>query len=148
MRTEYLISIENKDNICKNEQSFANLLMINGDIKVDKNIIEYKGKFYTYKSKKYINKNPKNLNENKQDQKQNKKQKKEKSKKKKTEYNYFHITIGAEIDESNQSDIKAYESILRSIKIAVYKVTDKLQTIWDDVGFYYSKLAYPLMGSS
>ena len=88
MKTEYLISIENKDNICKNEQSFANLLMINVDIKVDKNIIEYKGKFYTYKSKKYINKNPKNLNENKQDQKQNKKQKKEKSKKKKTEFIY------------------------------------------------------------
>lgn len=129
MRTEYLITIDNKDNICKDEQSFANLLMINSDIKINQNTIDYKNKTYGYKNKRYI----------KKDNQSNK-----------SDYIYFHLTITADIktttsNKQTQSEMRTYESLLRDIRVAISKVTATMQTIWDDVSFYYSKMAYPLI---
>ena len=56
MKTEYLISIDDTQNICKDEKSFANLLMINRDIEVSRKTIKYKGKTYDYENKKYLSK--------------------------------------------------------------------------------------------
>lgn len=126
MKTEYLISIDDTQNICKDEKSFANLLMINPDIKVVKKTIKYKEKTYSYENKKYLGK--------------------------KSDYIYFHIAITANItDLSNQvtpeqdEQIRIYEELLSQIKSIVFKVAFRVQTIWDDVSFFYSKLAYPLI---
>lgn len=129
MRTEYLITINNKDNICKDEQSFANLLMINSDIKVHQNTIEYKNKKYSYENKRYTQRNAESDN---------------------SDYIYFHLTITADINTTannsqTQAKIRAYENLLRDIRVAISKVTATMQTIWDDVSFYYSKMAYPLI---
>lgn len=130
MKTEYLISIDNKENICKDEKSFANLLMINPDIKVTSNIIKYKNTNYTYENKKYPSK--------------------------KSDYTYFHITIVAEItnpkgrggltekgDLTSDQQVELYEELRREIRTIIRKVAYKFQIIWDDVSFYYSKLTYP-----
>ncbi|MGN1032700.1 MAG: hypothetical protein ACI4PU_04500 [Intestinibacter sp.] len=126
MKTEYLVSIDDTQNICKDEKSFANLLMINPDIKVTRKNIKYKEKTYDYENKKYLSK--------------------------KSDYIYFHIAITAEItDLSDQvtpeqdEQIRLYEELLSEIKNIVFKVAFKVQTIWDDVSFFYSKLAYPLI---
>lgn len=126
MKTEYLISIDDTQNICKDEKSFANLLMINPDIKVTRKNIKYKEKTYDYENKKYLGK--------------------------KSDYIYFYIAITAEItDLSDQvtpeqdEQIRLYEELLSEIKNIVFKVAFKVQTIWDDVSFFYSKLAYPLI---
>lgn len=126
MKTEYLISIDDTQNICKDEKSFANLLMINPDIKVARKTIKYKEKTYFYENKKYLGK--------------------------KSDYIYFHIAITADItDLSNQvtpeqdEQIRIYEELLSQIKSIVFKVAFRVQTIWDDVSFFYSKLAYPLI---
>lgn len=73
MKTEYLISIDDTQNICKDEKSFANLLMINRDIEVSRKTIKYKGKTYDYENKKYLSK--------------------------KSDYIYFQIAITAEITD-------------------------------------------------
>ena len=126
MKTEYLISIDDTQNICKDEKSFANLLMINRDIEVSRKTIKYKGKTYDYENKKYLSK--------------------------KSDYIYFHIAITADIiDLSDQvtpeqdEQIRLYEELLSEIRNIVFKVAFKVQTIWDDVSFFYSKLAYPLI---
>ncbi|MGM9535701.1 MAG: hypothetical protein ACI3VR_10630, partial [Intestinibacter sp.] len=126
MKTEYLISIDNTQNICKDEKSFANLLMINRDIEVSRKTIKYKGKTYDYENKKYLSK--------------------------KSDYIYFHIAITAEITDlsdkvtpKQDEQIRLYEELLSEIKNIVFKVAFKVQTIWDDVSFFYSKLAYPLI---
>lgn len=130
MKTEYLISIENKENICKDEQSFSNLLMINSDIKVDQNIIKYQDTSYTYENKRYPSK--------------------------KSDYTYFHLTIGAEITNprgrgglvekdqlTSDQQVELYEQFRREIRTIIRKIACKFQIIWDDVSFYYSKLTYP-----
>ena len=130
MKTEYLISIEDKEKICKDEKSFANLLMINPDIKVNKHSIKFKEKSYAYENKKYIGK--------------------------KSDFIYFHISISTEIENLSSDQvtpeideqIRQYEELLSEIKNIIFKVAFKVQTIWDDVSFFYSKLAYPLIIST
>lgn len=96
MKTEYLISIDDTQNICKDEKSFANLLMINRDIEVSRKTIKYKGKTYDYENKKYLSK--------------------------KSDYIYFHIAITAEITDlsdkvtpKQDEQIRLYEEQLGQV---------------------------------
>lgn len=121
MKTEYLVSVNNKENICTSKQAFDNFLMANKDIQIINEKIKYKDFLYSYT-------NQENRIEN-------------------TDVTYYHITIGLEKNEGeiSQGDIDNYELLLRDIRTILLKITSEIEILWDDVSFYYSRKSYPLI---
>jgi cell division septum initiation protein DivIVA len=121
VKTEYLISVNTKENICSDKKSFENLLMTNRNIKIEENKIIYKDVEYGYKNQ-----------ENKISN---------------TDIIYYHVTIeilsnGVPVKVEKIND---YEVLLRDIRIILMKITSEIEILWDDLSFYYSQNAYPLI---
>lgn len=119
MKTEYLISVNTKENVCADKKSFENLLMTNRDIKVENNKITHRGIEYGYKNQ--ANNIPN------------------------TDIVYYHITFEIITEAITEEMIGKYEILLRDIRIILMKITSEIEILWDDLSFYYSQNAYPLI---
>lgn len=58
------------------------------------------------------------------------------------EQRFFYILLSFDGSEDN---IDIYVSLLKSIKGGVYNAGGQVETLWDDISFFYSKKSYPLI---
>lgn len=116
LKTEYLVVVSTKDSFCNDNDSFKNLLKSNSDIEIDGNKIIFNSLEINYKL---------------QSDDMNEKDKK-----------YYHIKlICKDINKINE-----FEKLLRNIRVILGKVSTKqIETLWDDVSFYYATKSYPII---
>jgi hypothetical protein len=122
LSTEYLIIIEKEASppfydLCEDIEDFNRLLKSDPDIAVESNLIIYKGKsMFGYWVKS--------------------------GKIADKDQRFFHIKLTF---EGEDEDIENYAELLKAIRIIVYRSGGQPETLWDDVSFYYSNKAYPLI---
>lgn len=116
IKTEYLIIFESKDAFCDNILSFNNLLKSNSEISINGDKLAYKDLTVGYLVQS------EEINNSTQ--------------------RYFHIRlICADLDK-----ISTFELLLKIVRTILSKVSSRqIQTLWDDVSFYYANKAYPLI---
>ncbi|BFK61973.1 hypothetical protein I260019D6_12820 [Dorea longicatena] len=123
MRTEYLIPIDTKGQFVKSIKGFNSLLMANEEIEIEKEKIKYKDYEFDYKLQK-------NSIEN-------------------TTINCYHLIVENKIEfyefDSEDIEVKKYLELLRIIKTTFLKGTKEYEVLWDDISFYCSQKAYPLI---
>jgi hypothetical protein len=118
---ELLIFVDNENPLCKTESSFNSLLQSNSDITIaNKSSLKYKN--FTFK---YI------LKSDTIDKKN------EKGK-------FFNIKII--LDDITDEKIECFSELIRQLKSIFTTVLNQLpQTLWDDISYYYSIQAYPVI---
>lgn len=120
LRVEFLVIVDTNNSFCANEDAFNNLLRTNSEISIENGKLKYKNLEVDYKV-----------------------QTKELETQEKSNYKkrFFHIhLIRKEI-----SNIDYFEDLLRVVRELLHKAGKPVQTLWDDVSFYYSRKAYPLI---
>ncbi|WLP65379.1 HEPN domain-containing protein [Bacillus thuringiensis] len=120
LRVEYLVIVDTSNSFCASEKAFNNLLRTNSDITLQNGNLKYKNLEVEYKVQ------TKKL-ETQEERAENKR--------------FFHVHLKC----NEISKVNDFEGLLRVVKGLLYKVSDIQQTLWDDVSFYYSRRAYPLM---
>ncbi|MCU5635370.1 hypothetical protein BK739_07205 [Bacillus thuringiensis serovar pirenaica] len=115
LRVEYLIIVDTKNSFCSNEEAFNNLLKSNSDISIEGEKLRYNQVEVNYKVHT-------NRLEN-------------------GNQRYFHI----EFRFDDLSMIEDFEDTLRAVRDLLHKTNNKPQILWDDISFYYSNKAYPLI---
>lgn len=116
MKVEYLIIINSTSRQYKNKESFESLLKTNVDISINDTSLKYKDLEVEYE-----------LQFGEIDADKNR---------------FFHIKL----DCIDVSKIDAFEELLGATRDLLLEASKKTpQVIWDDVSFYYSELAYPLI---
>ncbi len=115
LRVEYLIIVDTKNSFCSNEEAFNNLLKSNSDISIEGEKLRYNQVEVNYKVHT-------NRLEN-------------------GNQRYFHI----EFRFDDLSMIEDFEDALRAVRDLLHKTNNKPQILWDDISFYYSNKAYPLI---
>lgn len=115
-KTEYLIIIDTKDSFCDNKASFNNLVQTNSKINIQNDKLTFKDLTVDYVL---------------QTEKMNHESQR-----------YFHLKISTnEIDK-----LETFEELLKIIRVICAKVSKyQIQTLWDDVSFYYANKAYPII---
>ncbi|NYS75873.1 MULTISPECIES: HEPN domain-containing protein [Bacillus] len=115
-KTEYLIIIDTKDSFCDNKVAFNNLIQTNSQINIQNDRLTFKDLTVEYVLQ------TEEMNHESQ--------------------RYFHLKIGTnEIDK-----LETFEQLLKIIRVICSKVSKyQIQTIWDDVSFYYANKAYPII---
>ncbi|WP_073981881.1 HEPN domain-containing protein, partial [Bacillus subtilis] len=117
LKIEYLVFIDTGNAFCADINAFNSLLQSNSKIRIDNNQMIFRDLKIEYK----VNMQ----NSTKESEK------------------FFHVIL-----ECNDiQKIGEFEDLLRLIRDILYKVckTDQLQKLWDDVSYYYSCRAYPLI---
>ncbi|QMT16235.1 hypothetical protein H1Q58_09615 [Planococcus maritimus] len=123
LRVEYLIIVDTSNSFCANEKAFNNLLKASSEINMQNNSIKYKNLTVEYRVQTKKIENELSSSENKR---------------------FFH----AHFKCSDVSKIDIFEDLLRVVRGILYKNSDIHQTLWDDISFYYSQKAYPLIHES
>lgn len=121
IKTEYLITIDCKKNIATDTTSFNNLLMSNPKIKIHNSKITYESETFTYKLQQN------NITD--------------------TDYICYHITIESSVNDFDLHDnhIIKYQDLLRAIRCILPNDKNEIETLWDDISFYCSRKAYPII---
>lgn len=117
IRVEYIILVETKNAFCNSIRAFNNLLEVNDDIKIERNIvIKFKGLDISYEVLTG------ELNDKEQ--------------------RFFHTKFTCKQVEK----INEYSNFLRVVRDILVKVTGKQPvSLWDDVSFFYASKSYPLI---
>lgn len=115
-KIEYLVIIDTRDSFCSNLSSFNNLIKSNSEITINSNVIKYRGLNVEYSVQ------TEELSDSNQ--------------------RYFHLKLKI----SNTVDISIFEDLLKNIRVILAKAASaKVETLWDDISFYYANKAYPLI---
>lgn len=116
LKVEYLVLIDTANGFCSNLNAFNSLLQSNSELRIEDESILFKGLTVGY--------NVQILDSKHKDKK------------------FFHITF-----ECNETqEIVIFEDFLRKVRVILHKVGgNQVQKLWDDVSFYYSCKAYPLI---
>ncbi|WP_405081726.1 hypothetical protein ACI48J_03650 [Paenibacillus chitinolyticus] len=115
-KVEYLVVFDTKDLICTNLASFNHLLQANDTLKIEGDKLTYKGFTINYLVQ------TETFNEQQQ--------------------RYFHLKLST--TEVNR--VTDFEELLKSIRIILSRVCKSpVQTLWDDMSFYYAVQAYPIV---
>jgi len=105
---------------CNTDDSFNSLLKSNSEIKIQDNRLEFKSSNFYYKLTSG------DINEPQGGSK------------------YFNVKL--KTDDVSNANTELLTELIRQIKIIIGKITDyPAQTIWDDLSYYYSVQAYPLI---
>ncbi|MCY8374043.1 HEPN domain-containing protein [Bacillus inaquosorum] len=117
LKVEYLVFIDTGNAFCSDADAFNNLLKSNSEIRIDNDNMLFRDLTLDYKV-----------------QMQNSNQESKK---------FFHITL--QCNDIQKMD--TFDELLRLVRDILYKVCkrDQLQRLWDDVSYYYSCKAYPLI---
>lgn len=121
MKTEYLVSVNKKENIATTARAFNNLLSSVDDIKINNGNLEFKDNSFKYSLQTNVISN--------------------------TDYICYHLIIEFDCKDINldSSEIKNYQELLRTIRTILSKNNMALEILWDDISFHCSKIAYPLI---
>ncbi len=121
MKTEYLVSVNKKENIATTARAFNNLLSSVDDIKINNGNLEFKDNSFKYSLQTNVISN--------------------------TDYICYHLIIEFDCQDINldSREIKNYQELLRTIRIILSKNNMALEILWDDISFHCSKIAYPLI---
>ncbi|MCY9233177.1 HEPN domain-containing protein [Bacillus spizizenii] len=116
LKVEYLVLIDTSNGFCSNLNAFNSLLQSNSELRIEDESILFKRLTVGY--------NVQILDSKHKDK------------------NFFHITF-----ECNETqEIVIFEDFLRKVRVILHKVGgNQVQKLWDDVSFYYSCKAYPLI---
>lgn len=115
-KTEYLIVIDTKDSFCDNKVSFNNLVQTNSQINIQNEKLTFKDLTVDY-----IIQTEKMNNESQR---------------------YFHLKISTNEIEK----LETFEELLKILRVVCAKASShQIQTLWDDVSFYYANKAYPII---
>ncbi|MBY6836865.1 hypothetical protein FDG50_05635 [Clostridium botulinum] len=115
IKVEYLMFIKNKEPYLNKETGFQKLIEVIDETVVDNNIITYNGLQITYKAR-FAGKGIRIIN--------------------------------CEFTIDEKAKLEQFESFLRNFRTVSIKLCDserKIETVWDDIGFYYANLAYPII---
>lgn len=120
LKVEYLVIVDTSNSFCASEKAFNNLLRTNSDITLQNGKLKYKNLEVDYKvqTKKLETQGARTDNKR-----------------------FFHIHLQC----NEVSNINVFEDLLRVVRELLYKASDAPQTLWDDVSFYYSRRAYPII---
>lgn len=116
LKVEYLVIINTKNSFCNSIASFNNLLKANADISINNNKLKHKELEVDY--------------EVQTDEMETDNQR------------FFHVKfVCHKIKKMSQ-----FENLLKAVRDILFKATNRqLQTLWDDISFYYANRAYPLI---
>lgn len=115
MKVEYLVIIDSESTFCRNTKSFKNFLQSDSEIIISGDKIKFRGISVCYE-----------LQEGENTNKNNK---------------FFHIKLVC--DEEVLSD---FSDLCRSLKKILHMNSkNSVQTLWDDISFYYSSRSYPMI---
>lgn len=115
LKVEYLVVIETKNSFCSNITAFNNLLKSHSDITISRDKLKYKNIEVNYNV----------ISEElpKKDER------------------YFHLYLS-----NNSENINSFEAVLKVVRGILFRIcSNHVQTLWDDVSFYYANKAYPLI---
>ena len=123
IRNEYLVIIDKESSkgfysICEDTNRFNEYIGKNSNIKINKNAINFNRKRYDYSIKKGNVKGKKQI--------------------------FFYISIASNDDEKN---INEYKKLLRELKSALHGDNFIVETLKDELSFYYAHQAYALVHS-
>ncbi|HHQ6536303.1 TPA: hypothetical protein ACSTJY_001647 [Serratia fonticola] len=120
LTVELLILMNTSDSFCNTNDSFNSLLKSNSEIKIKNNQLHFKNSSFHYKLTSG------DINEQQGSSR------------------YFNVKLRT--DDINSSNTELLTELIRQVKIIIGKITDyPAQTIWDDLSYYYSVQAYPLI---
>ena len=121
MKTEYLVSVNKKENIATTAHAFNNLLSSVDDIKINNGNLEFKDNSFKYSLQTNVISD--------------------------TDYICYHLIVEFDCKDINldSREIKNYQELLRTIRIILSKNNMALEILWDDISFHCSKIAYPLI---
>ncbi|MGG5343967.1 hypothetical protein [Enterococcus sp. AZ192] len=121
MKTEYLIQIKKNESIATTENSLKYLLMSNKEINITNDKIEFKDQSFFYSIQKNIDSN--------------------------NQYIYYHLTIKSSENslDLNSGILVTYLTLLKYIRKIMFKHSERIEVLWDEVGFYCSQNAYVLI---
>ncbi|MGL5479979.1 MAG: hypothetical protein ACRDCB_13115 [Clostridium sp.] len=111
---EFLIRIKGSEGLCNNVDSFENLLRINEKIKINNNSIEFEDLEIEFNNKKYI-----------------------------SEDNIRVFDLVFIVSNIDRNKVKKFEMFLRNIREILYKISDDIDVLQDDLSMYYSTKIYP-----
>ncbi|OBZ14623.1 hypothetical protein A8L34_11925 [Bacillus sp. FJAT-27264] len=115
LKVEYLVIVETKNSFCSSIGAFNNLLKSHTDITISNGTLKYKEIEINYN---VITEELPGKNER-----------------------YFHLYLS-----SNSENISDFETILKVLRGILFKAcSNHVQTLWDDISFYYANKAYPLI---
>lgn len=114
-KVEYLVILKNQGSFCNSVKSFNNLLKANDDIDIKANRLKYKKLDLKF--------------ENKTGTVTDKKQR------------FFNLTFTL----SQPEFLNDYIIFLKVLREIIYKSGGNVNTIWDDISYHYSLLAYPVI---
>ncbi|PKF60440.1 hypothetical protein CW745_15355 [Psychromonas sp. psych-6C06] len=115
MKVEYLIIVDSGTSFCKTKQSFKSFLQSDSDIKISGRDLSYKKGKFKYELQDGENSD--------------------------SSHKFFHIKL-----YSDEKNIENFSELSRSIKRLLHiNPANSIQTLWDDVSFYYSNKSYPIV---
>ena len=123
MKVEYLI-LKEENTYCGSKEAFLSLLVSNEDLKINGNTLKYKKNDIKITIQTDV---PQLID------------KKER---------YFHLLLEKDTNEKNvESIILLIQEVCKIIKTIIYNSNYgfRINTLWDDISFYYSKQSYPLI---
>lgn len=115
LKVEYLIILNSKGSFCNNIKTFNNLIRTNGDFSIKSSILTYKKMEVKYEV----------LTGEIEDKEQR----------------YFHIKIIC----NDVKKIDDFQILLKNYKEIIYKTEGNINTIWNDISFFYCNNSYPLI---
>ncbi|WBT59282.1 HEPN domain-containing protein [Kosakonia oryzendophytica] len=115
MKVEYLVIIDSESTFCRSSKSFKNFLQSDSEINISNSKIKFRNISIDYE-----------LQEGENSNKNNK---------------FFHIKLACE-----EKDLLEFSDLCRSIKKLLHMNSkNSVQTLWDDISFYYSSRSYPMI---
>ncbi|AFE57665.1 hypothetical protein Q7S_07105 [Rahnella aquatilis HX2] len=116
MKVEYLVIIEIKNSFCKTKKSFLNFIQSDSEITIDGKKISFKRKVFNI-----------DISEENSPSENNK---------------IFHIKI----NNDDAEEINVFCDLLKTLRSLLHLASkNNIQTLWDDVGFFYSSKSYPII---
>lgn len=122
---EYLVLLPESDTFCDSIESFNQLLKVDSTIKLPKkNEIQHKGEGSEFSCGYRIS----------QGEVAEKGQR------------YYHLTFSWSGDDSSSLDeVDRFSALLKAVRKVIATLKGQVETLWDDVSFYYAKKAYPII---
>ena len=115
LKVEYLIIVDSGTSFCKTKQSFKSFLQSDSDIKISGRDLSYKKGKFKYELQDGENSD--------------------------SSHKFFNIKL-----YSDEKNIENFSELSRSIKRLLHiNPANSIQTLWDDVSFYYSNKSYPIV---
>ncbi|ODC03498.1 hypothetical protein BFW38_08005 [Terasakiispira papahanaumokuakeensis] len=115
LKVEYLVIIDSESTFCRNAQSFKSFLQSDSEINISGTKIKFRGISVDYELQE-----GENTNKN---------------------HKFFHIKLVCD-----EKDLADFSDLCRSIKKLLHMNSkNSVQTLWDDISFYYSSRSYPMI---